>query len=101
MKEKILNWLKNNGIEVGERKMRLINYKGIPELRIYTHAMEFTSSRKSRRKLKEVDENGYNCTYGYHEIRIPMYIHISLDDIKRAEKDEDEKEFLLQQFKEL
>jgi len=57
------------------------------------------NSRKSRRIWKEADENGNNCTYGLHSRKITMYSHINETDIKNAEKDKEEKEFLLETIK--
>jgi len=38
-KKKIIDWLTSNGIDLTGRKMRLINYRGEPELRIYNAPM--------------------------------------------------------------
>lgn len=99
IKEKIIKWLETNGIDLKGKKMRLIKYRGIPELRIYKEPQSYPNTRKSRRKLGYTTEEGFNCTYGVHSKMLTMYIHITIDDIERAEKDPDEKEFLLEQFK--
>lgn len=98
VKNKCIHWLKENGIDISNRKMRVYEHRGVPELRIYQEPTTFTNSRKSRRMMEEPDVDGNNCTYGIHSRTILLYIHINLADIERAEKDPEEKEFILMQF---
>jgi hypothetical protein len=94
-KNKVLNWLKENNINLAGKKIRIYNYRryGL-EVRIYNEPMEFTNTRKSRRKMA-VDENGNNCTFGYHTTKISTYIHINEKDLES----EEDKEFILESLK--
>jgi hypothetical protein len=92
-KIKVLNWLKENHIDIGNKKVRVFNSKryGL-EVRIYDEPMEFQNSRKSVRKSEE-SSTGY--FKGIFSKKISIYIHINEEDLNNDE----EKEFLLQTLK--
>jgi len=95
LKQKVLDWLKENKVDITGKRVRVYNYRGIPEVRIYNEPVDFLNSKKSRRFFKEPDEYGNNCTYGIHSRKISTYTHISESDLQN----EDEKKFILEQFK--
>ena len=94
-KTKVLKWLKDNGIDLTGRKVRVYNHKRYGwEVRIYDEPMEFINTRKSRRKMP-TDEQGNNCTYGIHSQMISTYTHINETDFES----ENEKEFILEMLR--
>jgi hypothetical protein len=93
-KNKVLSWLKENSIDITSKKVRVYEYRGLWEVRIYNEPMEIPNTRKSRRKLENPTDE-YNCTYGIHSTKISTYTHINEDDFKS----EDEKKFILEMFK--
>ena len=94
-KKQVLDWLKENNIDIGEKKVRVFNSRryGL-EVRIYSKPIEFPNTRKSHRKMKEPTDE-FNSTYGIHSTKISSYIHINIDDFKN----EEEKQFILDNFK--
>ncbi len=92
--ENVLLWLKENNIDISDKRIRTYNYKGEWEVRIYNEPMEFPNTKKSRRKMA-VDENGNNSTYGIHSRKISTYTHINETDMKS----ESERDFILEMLR--
>ena len=93
-KIKVLNWIKENGIEI-KKKVRVYNTRRYGfEVRIYNEPMEYLNSKCSRRKMP-VDENGNNCMVGIFNRKISTYVHINEEDFKS----ETEKAFILEMLK--
>lgn len=90
-KETILSWLKENNIDLSNKKVRVFNSRryGL-EVRVYGVSMEVSNNRKSRRMLKTPNED-YNCTYGIHSRKISMYTAIG----KKEFENKKEREFIL------
>ena len=84
-KQKVIEWLATNKIFTAGRKIRVYTYKGQLEVRIYTSPMEYMSSRVSFRTLSK-DDSQRHGTRGHHNIRIPMYVHITEEDFKSEDK---------------
>ena len=93
-KKKVLKWLTESGIDISGKKIRVYNYRGDWEVRIYNEPMEIPNRKKSRRKIEKT-EDGYNCTYGIHSQMITTYTYISETDFNSPE----EREFILRMLK--
>ena len=90
-KIKVLNWIKENGINL-TKKVRVYNTRRYGfEVRIYNEPVEFLNKRRSRRKMP-VDEFGNNCMVGIFNRKVSTYVHINEDDFKS----EEEKAFILE-----
>ena len=86
-KKRVLDWIKENGVDITGKRVRVYKYRGDWEVRIYSEPMDYVNQRNSRRKLKEPTDE-YNCTYGHHSQKISCYTHINETDFKsKAEMD--------------
>ena len=85
LKNKVIDWLNSEGIELKDRKIRVYKYRNEWEVRIYNEPMFLPNSKKSRRKI-ETDGYGNNCTYGIHTTKISTYTHISESDLNSKEE---------------
>jgi hypothetical protein len=93
-KKKVLDWIKSEGIDIGDKRVRVYDYRGDMEVRIYNEPMEFANTKKSRRMLKNPTDE-YNCTFGIHSRKISTYIHVNETDFNKPE----EKEFIIECLK--
>jgi hypothetical protein len=95
-KTKVLAFLKEKNIDIGNKRVRVYKYRGILEVRIYREPQEFPNSKKSFRRSK--NEDGSPSHYGYSGIfsrKISMYTHISEEDFENPE----EMNFILETLK--
>ena len=92
-KIKVLNWLKDNKIDIENKKVRVFNSNryGL-EVRIYDEPIEIQNFRKSVRKSEE-SSTGY--FRGLFSKKISTYVYINQENFKNKE----ENEFLLQTLK--
>ncbi len=98
-KTKVLDWIKTQGIDISDRKVRVFNSKryGL-EVRIYQEPMEMVNKRKSFRTTHyEQTNDGFrkHGTTGYHSRKISLYTHINEEDFNN----EAEKSFILEMLK--
>lgn len=94
-KQKVIDWLKENNIDLSKKKIRVLNYRGDLEVRIYGEPILMLNNRKSFRERKDDRDTERHGTYGIHSRMISNYIHINQKDFDNKE----EKEFILQTFK--
>ena len=81
-REKVINWLKENNIDISHKKVRVYKYRGSWEVRIYGESMEIPNSRKSFRERKEERDDQRHGSYGIHSQTITTYTHINEEDFK-------------------
>lgn len=91
-KTKVLDWLKENGIDIGNKKVRVYKYRGNSEVRIYNEPMEIQNSRRSVRKSEESSTGYYR---GLFSKKISTYTYINEEDFES----EDEKNYVLEILK--
>jgi len=95
-KNKVLDWIKENNVDITGKKVRIYKYRNEWEVRIYNEPMEIFNSRRSRRKMP-IDENGNNCMVGVFSRKFSSYNHINESDFEN----EEEKDFVLRVLKEI
>ena len=90
-KKTVLDWIAENKIDISKQKVRVYNYRGNWEVRIYAKPMEIVNTRNSFRECKEERDETRHGSYGKHVRMISNYIHISENDFNNKE----EKAFIL------
>lgn len=97
-KIKVIIWLKHNGFDIPDKKIRVYTYRGEKEVRIYGEPMIMPNQRKSFRERKEERDEQRHGSYGIHERKISNYVHISESDFEKPEELEFIKETLKYQI---
>ena len=97
-KIKVIIWLKQNGFNIPDKKIRVHTYRGEKEVRIYGEPMTVPNQRKSFRERKEERDDKRHGSCGIHERTISNYVHISEKDFENKEELEFIKESLKYQI---
>lgn len=92
-KQKVLNWIKENNIDIGNKRVRVYNTRRYGyEVRIYNEPMEIENSRVSVRKSEYSSTGYFKAKFSR---KISTYTHINESDFES----EDEKKFILEMLK--
>jgi len=94
-KNKVLEWLSGEKIDLKGKRIRVYKYRGEWEVRIYNEPMEMDNNKRSTRKVPEwTDDEGktWNAMSGKFSQMISTYTHINETDLKS----EEEKKFILE-----
>jgi hypothetical protein len=97
-KKKVLDWIKSEGVDIGDKRVRVYDYRGDIEVRIYNEPMELTNNRRSFRETsREETPTGFirHGTTGIHSRKISTYVHINSKDFETP----DEKSFIIECLK--
>lgn len=97
-KNKVILWLKQNGFNIPDKKIRVYTYRGEKEVRIYSEPITVMNQRKSFRERKEERDDRRHGSYGIHEKTYSNYVHINEKDFENKEEIEFIKEMITNQF---
>jgi hypothetical protein len=97
-KIKVILWLKKNGFNIPDKKIRVYTYRGEKEVRIYGEPMTIPNQRKSFRERKGERDEQRHGSYGIHERKISNYVHINEKDFENKEEIEFIKEMITNQI---
>lgn len=98
-KNKVLEWLEKEKIDISKNRVRVYKYRGEWEVRIYNAPIEMPNSKRSFREDKELTkEMNDGRKHGYSEYfttKLSLYTYINESILK----DKEEREFTLEILK--
>jgi hypothetical protein len=98
-KNKVINWLLRNNINITNKRIRVYKYRGEWEVRIYHEPIKSFNLKKSFREDKELtaikNDGRRHGKYGIFQTTITPYTHINETDLKNK----NERDFILEMLK--
>jgi hypothetical protein len=98
-RNKVINWLLQNNINITNKRIRVYKYRGEWEVRIYHEPIKSFNLKKSFREDKELtaikNDGRRHGKYGIFKTTITPYTHINETDLKNK----NERDFILEMLK--